>query len=95
MNGEKRMHRDAFIEDALRARAGQGASVVALVEWLRAELGVTDPGQGRFMVMRHLARAFAIPAREVSAVGAWVGFGDGDGEITDEELNALLGAYLR
>jgi len=88
------MQLDRAIQDELRAQAESGAKVADLVRLIRKRCGVETPGDGRFLVSAYLTRTFGIPLSRAAEVSGWVGFGDGDGETTDEELESLLGSFV-
>ncbi|WP_146156174.1 hypothetical protein [Enhygromyxa salina] len=83
------------IQAELKLQAKKGARVADLVRIIRCRAGVEKPGEGRLLVSAYLTKTFGIPLDRAAEVSGWVGFGDGDGETTDDELDELLGRYLR
>ena len=88
------MQLDPSIQHELRALAERGDSVADLVRMLRSRAGM-GRGEGRLLVSAYLMRTFAIPLHKAAEVSGWVGFGDGEGTATDEEIEVRLGEYVR
>lgn len=88
------MRLDSELQEVLKDRARNGATVSDLIRLIRRRTGMENPGEGRLLVSAYLTRTFGIPLDRAAEVSGWVGFGDGDGETTDAELDSLLGSYL-
>ncbi|WP_052549066.1 hypothetical protein [Enhygromyxa salina] len=88
------MNLEPNIQEALRAQARGGSTVADLIRMVRRRAEVDGPGEGRMLVSAYLTRTFAIPLDRVAEISGWVGFGDTDGQTTDDELEVLLGPYV-
>jgi len=85
---------DPNIEELLRASSRDGATVTDLIRLIRQRTQMDKPGEGRLIVSAYLTRTFGIPLDRAAEISGWVGFEDGDGQTSDDELDALLGSYL-
>lgn len=88
------MQLEPEFQDLIRDRARTGATVSDLIRLIRRHTGMESPGEGRLLVSAYLTRTFGMPLNLAAEVSGWVGFGDGDGQTTDAELDTLLGSYL-
>lgn len=88
------MQLDPAIQEALREHARQGASVPDLVRLLRQWSNLDRSGEGRLLVVPYFVNTFGIPLPQALEICGWVGFDDGGG-TSDDELQNLLGHYVR
>jgi|GEM_PF-2537763 len=88
------MQLEQSIQHQIREQARCGASVAEVIRLVREKAGADGPGEGRLLVSAYLTRAFDIPLHRVVEISGWVGFEDG-GRTTDEELQLVLGGFLR
>ncbi|WP_089154635.1 hypothetical protein [Micromonospora sp. NBS 11-29] len=75
----------------LRGKAADGQSAAEITGWLQRQL---PPNSNFFMLATLLSAAFGIPVGVLRDVENWAGLG-GHGTMNDEQLEQLIGPYLR
>lgn len=84
---------DIDLVEVLCESAQDGAEASALARMIQVQLAL--PQTSRFKIVVYLSMVFGIPLSRATAIGAWVGFGDEDGHISDEEVDRLFAEDLR
>ncbi|MBK8252216.1 MAG: hypothetical protein IPK82_06055 [Polyangiaceae bacterium] len=76
--------------DTLRLEAKLGATVPELVRLVLAKIGP----QSRFAVTMYFMAAFNLPLRTALELNGWNGYGDGYGDMTNNELQRVIGPLI-